>query len=210
MSSEQQDDRLQETEKNTPRRLGRGLDSLLGIARKQEAPDKPIAISTVNEIQSDISKSSSIVELALDQIVRNPEQPRTVFQENLLEELAESIREHGIIQPIIVSQGDDNKYVLIAGERRLQASKRAGLQVIPVVIRETTNVELLELALVENLQRSDLNALEEANAFQRLIEEYGLTQEQVARRIGRSRSSVGNTMRLLNLEMQIGITAGNF
>lgn len=203
MSSEQQADRPQGTEKNTPRRLGRGLDSLLGTGRKQETPDKPITISTVNEIQSDISKSSSIVELTLDQIVRNPEQPRTVFQENLLEELAESIREHGIIQPIIVSQGEDNTYVLIAGERRLQASKRAGLQVIPVVIRETTNVELLELALVENLQRSDLNALEEANAFQRLIEEYGLTQEQVARRIGRSRSSVGNTMRLLNLEMQI-------
>ena len=162
-----------------------------------------IGVDAADEVEKRSLNSSNTAQIAIDKIIRNPEQPRTVFQENLLEELTESIRQHGVIQPIIVSQGSSDGYVLIAGERRLQAAKRAVLTDVPVVIRESTNVELLELALVENLQRSDLNSLEEATAFQRLIEEYGLTQEDIARRIGRSRSSVGNTMRLLNLEMEI-------
>ncbi|MFL2635878.1 MAG: ParB/RepB/Spo0J family partition protein [Tepidiformaceae bacterium] len=203
MSSEQQMSESQGNQRNNPRRLGRGLDALLGTGGKQEVSEQEIGVDVTDEAEKSSLNSSNTAQIAIDKIIRNPEQPRTVFQENLLEELTESIRQHGVIQPIIVSQGPSDGYVLIAGERRLQAAKRAGLTDVPVVIRESTNVELLELALVENLQRSDLNSLEEASAFQRLIDEYGLTQEDVARRIGRSRSSVGNTMRLLNLEMEI-------
>tara|TARA_B110000014_G_C20125292_1_gene598846 strand:- start:2914 stop:3888 length:975 start_codon:yes stop_codon:yes gene_type:complete len=203
MSSEQQMSESQGNQRNNPRRLGRGLDALLGTGGKQEVSEQEIGVDVTDEVEKSSLNSSNTAQIAIDKIIRNPEQPRTVFQENLLEELTESIRQHGVIQPIIVSQGPSDGYVLIAGERRLQAAKRAGLTDVPVVIRESTNVELLELALVENLQRSDLNSLEEASAFQRLIDEYGLTQEDVARRIGRSRSSVGNTMRLLNLEMEI-------
>ena len=203
MSSEQQMSESQGNQRNNPRRLGRGLDALLGTGAKKEVTEPEIGVDAADEVEKSSLNSSNTAQIAIAKIIRNPEQPRTVFQENLLEELAESIRQHGVIQPIIVSQGSSDGYVLIAGERRLQAAKRAGLTDVPVVIRESTNVELLELALVENLQRSDLNSLEEATAFQRLIEEYGLTQEDIARRIGRSRSSVGNTMRLLNLEMEI-------
>ena len=203
MSSEQQMSESQGNQRNNPRRLGRGLDALLGTGGKKEVSEPEIGVDAADEVEKSSLNSSNTAQIAIAKIIRNPEQPRTVFQENLLEELAESIRQHGVIQPIIVSQGSKDGYVLIAGERCLQAAKRAGLTDVPVVIRESTNVELLELALVENLQRSDLNSLEEATAFQRLIEEYGLTQEDIARRIGRSRSSVGNTMRLLNLEMEI-------
>ena len=203
MSSEQQMSESQGNQRNNSRRLGRGLDALLGTGGKKEVSEPEIGVDAADEVEKSSLNSSNTAQIAIDKIIRNPEQPRTVFQENLLEELTESIRQHGVIQPIIVSQGSSDGYVLIAGERRLQAAKRAGLTDVPVVIRESTNVELLELALVENLQRSDLNSLEEATAFQRLIEEYGLTQEDIARRIGRSRSSVGNTMRLLNLEMEI-------
>jgi len=203
MSSEQQMSESRGNQRNNSRRLGRGLDALLGTGGKQEVSEQEIGVGATDEVEKSSLNSSNTAQIAIDKIIRNPEQPRTVFQENLLEELTASIRQHGVIQPIIVSQGPSDGYVLIAGERRLQAAKRAGLTEVPVVIRESTNVELLELALVENLQRSDLNSLEEASAFQRLIEEYGLTQEDVARRIGRSRSSVGNTMRLLNLEMEI-------
>ena len=203
MSSEQQMSESQGNQRNNPRRLGRGLDALLGTGGKKEVSEPEIGVDAADEVEKSSLNSSNTAQIAIAKIIRNPEQPRTVFQENLLEELTEAIRQHGVIQPIIVSQGPSDGYVLIAGERRLQAAKRAGLTDVPVVIRESTNVELLELALVENLQRSDLNSLEEATAFQRLIEEYGLTQEDIARRIGRSRSSVGNTMRLLNLEMEI-------
>ena len=203
MSSEQQMSESQGNQRNNSRRLGRGLDALLGTGGKKEVSEPEIGVDAADEVEKSSLNSSNTAQIAIAKIIRNPEQPRTVFQENLLEELTESIRQHGVIQPIIVSQGPSDGYVLIAGERRLQAAKRAGLTDVPVVIRESTNVELLELALVENLQRSDLNSLEEATAFQRLIEEYGLTQEDIARRIGRSRSSVGNTMRLLNLEMEI-------
>ncbi|SVE05877.1 uncharacterized protein METZ01_LOCUS458731, partial [marine metagenome] len=141
------------------------MDALLGTGAKQEAIEQETGVGVTDEVAKSSLQSSNIAQIAIDKIIRNPEQPRTVFQENLLEELTESIRQHGVIQPIIVSQSPGNGYVLIAGERRLQAAKRAGFTDIPVVIRESTNVELLELALVENLQRADLNSLEEASAF---------------------------------------------
>ena len=142
-------------------------------------------------------------QLDIDLIAPNPEQPRTHFEPEKLRELSDSIREHGIIQPLVVSIDEDGGYRLIAGERRLQAARLAGLETVPVVIREAADSELLELALIENIQRADLNAIEEAMAYRRLIEEYGLTQEEAARRVGKSRVTVSNALRLLQLESEI-------
>ena len=142
-------------------------------------------------------------EIDLDLITPNPEQPRTNFQPEQLRELSDSIREHGIIQPLVVNRDAEGSFVLIAGERRLQAARLAGLRHVPVVVREVADSELLEVALVENLQRADLNPVEEALAFKRLIEEYGLTQEEVARRVGKSRVTISNALRLLQLEAEV-------
>ncbi len=142
-------------------------------------------------------------ELDIDLIAPNPEQPRTNFEPEKLRELSDSIREHGIIQPLVVARDDDGGYHLIAGERRLQAARLAGLETVPVVLREAADEELLELALIENIQRADLNAVEEAMAYRRLTEEYGLTQEEVARRVGKNRATVANALRLLQLESEI-------
>ncbi|MPZ22433.1 MAG: ParB/RepB/Spo0J family partition protein [Dehalococcoidia bacterium] len=143
----------------------------------------------------------------VDLIVPNPNQPRTYMDPDLLQELAESIREHGIIQPLLVSvkesPGGMPTYQLIAGERRLNAARMAGLTRVPVVVKEASSRETLELALVENLQRSDLSPLEEAQAFKRLAEEFSLTQEEVARRVGKSRTTITNVVRLLTLSDEI-------
>lgn len=141
--------------------------------------------------------------LDLDLIAPNPEQPRTHFEPEKLRELSDSIREHGIIQPLIVTRDADGSYRLIAGERRLQAARLAGLDTVPVVIREAADDELLELALIENIQRADLNPVEEAMAYRRLVEEYSLTQEEVARRVGKNRATIANALRLLQLESEI-------
>jgi ParB family chromosome partitioning protein len=162
--------------------LGRGLESLIPPPATQDDP----ALQLVD----------------IDLIAPNPQQPRTRFEPAALEELADSIREHGLIQPLIVSRAGSS-YQLIAGERRLQAARLAGVDRLPVVVREAAEGERLELALVENLQREDLNPLEEGMAFRRLIDEFGLTQEQVAARVGRSRVAVANTLRLLGLPEEI-------
>lgn len=141
--------------------------------------------------------------LDIDLIAPNPEQPRTNFEPEKLRELSESIREHGIIQPLIVSRDEDGGYFLIAGERRLQAARLAGLDIVPVVVRQAADKELLELALIENIQRADLNAVEEAMAYRRLVEEYNMTQEEVARRVGKNRATIANALRLLQLESEI-------
>jgi len=140
----------------------------------------------------------------VDLIVSNPHQPRSTVDPEALAALAESIREHGVIQPLLVTRvepegGGPAVYQLIAGERRLQAARLAGLARVPVVVKEATSSEVLELALVENLQRADLNPLEEAQAFRRLVDEFGLTQETIAARVGRSRAAVANALRLLAL-----------
>ncbi|MCI5218272.1 MAG: ParB/RepB/Spo0J family partition protein [Candidatus Electrothrix sp. LOE2] len=136
----------------------------------------------------------------IDKIETNPRQPRSNFDEEKLRQLAESIRERGIIQPLLVSSNGGNRYKLIAGERRLRAARLIGEEEVPVVIMETdSDDEALELALIENIQRQDLNPIEEAVAYSRLIEEFRLTQEEVARKVGRKRSTVTNTLRLLNL-----------
>jgi len=144
------------------------------------------------------AESSGVVELPVNQITPNPHQPRQVMNQAELQELADSITEHGLIQPLVVTRADDS-YQLIAGERRWRASQLAGLSTVPAVIKETTPQQMLELAIVENIQRADLNPLEEAQAFFFFLEEFGLTQESVAERVGKSRTSVANTLRLLNL-----------
>lgn len=138
-----------------------------------------------------------------DLIAPNPQQPRTRIDPETLQELTESIRQHGVLQPLLVSrlQAPDGTvtYQLIAGERRLHAAKAAGLAKVPVLVKEATERDALELALVENIQRADLNALEEAQAYQRLMDEYGLTQEEIAARVGKSRTAIANALRLLSL-----------
>jgi ParB family chromosome partitioning protein len=139
----------------------------------------------------------------IDLIAPNPEQPRTHFEPEKLRELADSIRQHGIIQPLIVTRDKDGNHRLVAGERRLQAARLAELEVVPVVVREAADEEMLELALVENIQRADLNAIEEAQAYRRLIDDHGMTQEEAASRVGKSRVTVANALRLLQLDPEI-------
>jgi ParB family chromosome partitioning protein len=170
-------------------RLGRGLGSLLP------------ATAGVDEVDVDL-------------IVPNPRQPRTAIDPEALAELAESVRAHGILQPLLVSrrvsEGGAVTYQLVAGERRLHAARAAGLRRVPVVVRETTPQELLELAIVENVQRADLGALEEAVAYRQLVDEFGMTQEAVAERVGKSRVAVANTIRLLGLpeELRASLATG--
>ena len=142
-------------------------------------------------------REGGAVQLPIDAIVRNPRQPRQSFKEDELEELAASIRQHGIIQPLIVSPGAGGSYTLIAGDRRWQAARRAGLKTVPVVVRVASDQQFLELALIENVQRADLNAIEEAEAFQHLAKEFGMSHEAIASRVGKSRVAITNTIRLL-------------
>ena len=149
-----------------------------------------------------------LAEVGVDDIVANPHQPRQKLDAESLRELADSIAEHGVLQPLIVTECPDPSataatYQLIAGERRWRAAALAGLTSVPVVVKEATSQEVLELALVENIQRADLNPLEEANAYGQLVDEFGLTQEQVAVRVGRSRVSVTNSLRLLRLPEEV-------
>jgi len=142
---------------------------------------------------------ATLAELALDQIVPNPRQPRDVFDEDELTGLATSIRDMGVLQPLVVRPRDDGRYELIAGERRLRASRLAGLEKVPAVVRHTDDADLLKEALVENIHRVQLNALEEAAAYQQLLEDFGFTQEELASRLGKSRPAVSNALRLLGL-----------
>lgn len=147
--------------------------------------------------------SEEMIDLELDLIEPNSLQPRTNFDETRLEELAQSIRANGIIQPLLVRRLENGRYQLIAGERRWRAAQRAGLQTVPCVVREIPDDKILELALIENIQRQELNAIEEAHAYKRLIESLGLTQEMVAQRVGRDRTFITNYLRLLRLPEEI-------
>jgi len=164
--------------------LGRGLDALIpGWEETRSAPS-----------------SENVIQVAVTSISPNPQQPRKQFDDEQLEDLASSIREHGIIQPLILIQGStSNRYSLIAGERRLRAAKLAGLTEVPAIVRTVTEQEQLEFAIIENVQREDLNPLERARAYQSLLESFSLTHDDIARRVGKSRVSVTNTLRLLNL-----------
>jgi ParB family chromosome partitioning protein len=184
--------------------LGTGLSSLI-----------PNKLNKNKEINTPLQKKSftssdEVVKIPVESIVSNPNQPRHYFDGDNLKELAESIKEHGIIQPILITKINGSKYELIAGERRLQASKLAGLKEIPAIIRLATNQQKLELALVENIQRHNLNPVEEAKAFKKLQDEFSLTQAEISKRTGKSRSAVANIIRLLDLpiEIQRGIISG--
>ncbi|HKO57179.1 MAG TPA: ParB/RepB/Spo0J family partition protein [Thermoanaerobaculia bacterium] len=169
---------------NQKRALGRGLGAL--IPQKQAEPAAP--------------STPGLAEIAIEQISPNPLQPRKFFNEASIDELARSVREHGIVQPLVVTRAGDNRYKLIAGERRYRAAQKAGLTTVPVVIKEMmTEGDALEIALIENIQREDLNPIEEALAYHQLHEEFGLTQEEISKRVGKERSTVANFLRLLKL-----------
>ena len=169
--------------------LGRGLDALIDTTH----------VATAG--------SSSINEIALDKIYANPDQPRHTFDEEALAELAQSIRDHGVISPITLRKDANNMYMIIAGERRYRAAKMAGLHAIPAYIRTAKDEQVMEWALIENIQREDLDAIEIALAYQRLMDEYHLTQERMSERVGKKRATVANYLRLLKLpaEIQLGI-----
>ena len=150
----------------------------------------------------DATRDTSNLQVEVDRIAPNPLQPRRAFDEAKIDELAASVRDQGIIQPLLVRRGSEG-YELIAGERRLRAARKAGLKEVPVVVREASNSETLQLALIENLQREDLNPIEEAAAYQRLQEEFDLTQEEIAHRVKKSRPTVANSMRLLLLPREV-------
>jgi ParB family transcriptional regulator, chromosome partitioning protein len=145
------------------------------------------------------SVASGLREIPVEAVRPNPSQPRSHFDPDDLEELAQSIREHGILQPVLVSEQPDGTYQLITGERRWRSAQLAGLSTVPAIVKEVTSQASLEMALVENIQRRDLNPLEEAIAFRQLIDEHGLTQDQLAQRLGKNRVTVTNTLRLLHL-----------
>jgi len=176
--------------KRKSRGLGRGLGALIPTDTETSAPSAP-----------DSGNGLRTVKVA--DIIPNPHQPRTEFDEVKLEELAASIKEHGLIQPLIVTEQADGQFALIAGERRWRAAQIANLVEVPVVVKETTPQEMLELAIIENVQRADLNPLEEALAYRQLMDEFGLTQSEVAKRMGKGRSTVANLVRLLELPTQI-------
>ncbi len=172
--------------------LGKGLDALIPSGFQQEQD------SQVEETQ--LRNMGGIQTVPVEQIIPNPRQPRSHFDPTALAELASSIKEHGIIQPLLVSRDEAGTgYILIAGERRWQASKLAGLAEVPVIVRQTSDQQKLELALIENIQRADLNPLEEANAYRQLSDEFQFSHEQIAERVGKSRVAVTNTLRLLKL-----------
>ena len=169
--------------------LGRGLDALIDTSHV------------------DTNGGSSISEIELSAIVANPNQPRRTFDEEALQELSDSIREHGVISPITLRDNGDGTYMIIAGERRFRASKLAGLERIPAYIRTAKDEQVMEWALIENIQREDLDAIEIALAYQRLMDDYHLTQERMSERVGKKRATVANYLRLLKLpaEIQVGI-----
>src|SRR5712691_334641 len=171
--------------------LGKGLGALIGT--------RPSVART------DVDSGEKIHHISLISIVPSPLQPRKDFASEALQELVDSIRQHGIIQPLIVRQLNGGAHELIAGERRWRAAQEVGLTEVPVIIRKATDLEVLELSLIENLQRTDLNPLEEAQGYARLAGEFGMRQEDIALKVGRSRAAVANAMRLLDLHSQIQI-----
>ena len=171
--------------------LGRGLGAL--IPSRPAAAPPPAAAPAA-------PAGTGLAEVPIEQISPNPYQPRRTFNDASIEDLSRSVREHGIIQPLVVTRTGDNKYRLIAGERRFRAAQKAGLTLVPVVIKETmTDSDTLQVALIENIQREDLNPIEEAYAYHQLHEEFGLTQEEISKRVGKERSTVANFLRLLRL-----------
>ena len=179
---------------NSKKGLGRGLDALFGI---YDGNDNYENITKQKEEKK--VASSGVVEIDINKIKPNPNQPRKNFDPEALNELASSIRTHGIVQPIVVNDLKDGTYLIIAGERRWRAARLCGFTTVPAVIKNYTEKQVKEISIIENLQREDLNPIEAAKAIKELMDEYGLTQETVSERIGKSRSNIANTLRLLSL-----------
>lgn len=194
--------------KKNSKGLGKGLDSLLGAGNLEEAPAKkaePEVIEKVVEVEKVVEKiveKPIEVKLKLSEIEPNREQPRKDFNEDALVELADSIREYGVLQPLLVQKAD-GYYKIIAGERRWRAAKMAGLKEVPVIIKDYTSQQVVEISLIENIQREDLNPIEEALAYKRLLEEFDLTQDNVASRVSKSRVVITNALRLLKLDERV-------
>lgn len=196
--------------------LGRGLSALMAASKvKVEFRPKPLAaVPSPEALQKSISREQALSRpgvvndnglqfLAVDSIVANPTQPRKDFLQQELEELSDSIKKSGLLQPILVRRKQDGKFEIVAGERRFRAAKLAGIHNIPALIRDLDEKETLELSIVENVQRSDLNPIEEALAYQRLASEFFVSQEDIAKAVGKSRSAVANSIRLLKLDIRI-------
>lgn len=180
--------------------LGKGMGSLLGNFDFDITPDvvtKPKEKITVSLSEEDVK--DRIISVSIDKIKANENQPRKSFDDNTLEELAESIKNQGVLQPLLVEKINDDCFIIVAGERRFRAAKLAGLKEIPVIVRSFTEIERIEVALIENIQRENLNSIDEAAAYQYLIQKSGLTQEEVAVKVGKKRSTVANSLRLLQL-----------
>ena len=190
------------------RGLGKGLEELLAIYDREDTvtEDKNInkEVSTMASVSSTSTTSAKdgVTKINITEIYPNPNQPRKTFDRESLEELAESIRVHGLIQPIIVNQMEDG-YMIIAGERRFRACKLCGLKEIDAIVKQYSNKLVAEIAIIENLQREDLNPVEVAKGIKQLMEEYGLTQEKVSERLGKSRSAIANTLRILSLYPEV-------
>ena len=167
------------------RRLGKGLNALISNSNKQQ-----------------MASDSGVKNISMDLIKLNPYQPRQEFDDKSLDELSQSIQEHGLIQPILVREEND-KYQIVAGERRYKAAMKAGFNKIKAIVSNFNDQEMMEIALIENLQRQDLNSIEEAQAYQKLINKFDLSQVEVAKRVGKSRSSISNSLRLLKLSPEV-------
>jgi len=185
--------------------LGRGLDALLPGSDNSVSPglQDEAAHSKTAEKRRGLESQGSVVQLAVDRLIANPGQPRKNFDATELRELADSITEHGIIQPIIAADAGDGTYIIIAGERRTRAARLAGLTTVPVIIRTYTDQKRMEVSLIENIQRTDLNPIEEAAAYKNLMDFSRLSQEELAVRVGKNRSTVANALRLLKLPADV-------
>ncbi len=195
--------------KSTPR-LGKGLSALIGSRTTAAAAgDLPSTAITGGPPQA-AQPGERLAQIPIDELEPNPYQPRSRFDENSLAELAASVRQSGLLQPVLVRRGEGGRFQIVAGERRWRAARLAGLEAVPAIVREVGDAEALELALIENLQREDLDPLERAAAYQQLVDKAGLTIEQVAQRLGQSRANVSNYLRLLKLgdEIREMISAG--
>ena len=177
------------------RALGKGLEELFSSDQ--------LDYNSIEEKIIDSTPKDEIVEISLDELRSNPYQPRKVFDEDKLQELADSIREHGVFQPIIVKKSAVKGYEIIAGERRVKASKMVGLSSIPAIVRDFSDEEMMEIALLENLQREDLNAIEEATAYKSLLDSLNITQEELAAKLGKSRSHITNMLGLIDLPEEV-------
>ncbi len=182
--------------------LGRGLGAIIPSANPVPTTPAPAVVAP--------SSDDQVLHLALGQLKPNPHQARQVFDPASLDELVSSIREHGILVPLVVTPTGDGSYYIVAGERRFRAAGQAGLDTVPAIVRQASDLQRMELGLIENIQRTDLNAVELAHAYQKLADEFSLTQEQIAQKVGKARPSVANTLRVLQLpdEVQHAIADG--